>query len=68
MLCERSGVINIGIEGQMLMSAFVGFSVTATTRLYLGVAAGLACGMLMGAALGGLSVSSMGPNHRRNCS
>lgn len=61
MLCERSGVINIGIEGQMLMSAFVGFSVTSTTSsLYLGVAAGLACGMLMGAALGGLSVSLQG--------
>ena len=26
-LCERSGVINIGIEGQMLMSAWAGFMV-----------------------------------------
>jgi simple sugar transport system permease protein len=57
-LCERSGVINIGIEGQMLMSAFAGFVVASSTGdLLLGVAAGIGCGMLMGAFLAFLSVS-----------
>lgn len=56
-LCERSGVINIGIEGQMLMSAFAGFVVASSTGdLLLGVAAGIGCGMLMGAFLAFLSV------------
>ena len=41
-LCERSGVINIGIEGQMLMSAFAGFFVASSTGdLLVGVAAGI---------------------------
>ena len=61
MLGERSGVINIGIEGQMLMSAFTGFMVAAETQsLLLGVLAGIATGMLMGASLAGLSVSLQG--------
>ncbi len=57
-LGERSGVINIGIEGQMLMSAFAGFIVASSSGdLLLGVAAGIATGMLMGAFLAFLSVS-----------
>lgn len=46
---ERAGVINIGIEGQMLMSAFVGFLVNVYTgNLLIGVIAGILTGALMG--------------------
>ena len=31
MIGERSGVVNIGIEGQCLMSAFLAFTVTSIT-------------------------------------
>lgn len=61
MLGERSGVINIGIEGQMLMSAWGGFMVaSATGDLLIGVLAGVAVGMLMGAVLAGISVGLRG--------
>lgn len=51
-ICERSGVINIGIEGQMLMSAFAGFfGAAATGNLILGTLIGIGTGMIMGAFL-----------------
>jgi len=61
LLCERSGVINIGIEGQMLMSAWGGFMVASTSgSLLLGVFAGILIGMMMGAVLAGISVGLRG--------
>ncbi|MCB8918960.1 MAG: ABC transporter permease [Ardenticatenaceae bacterium] len=55
---ERSGVINIGIEGQMLMAAFVGFLTNVYTgNLALAVAAGVTTGALMGLFLAFMSVT-----------
>ena len=47
--CERAGIINIGIEGQMLLSAFMAFMVNVWTgNLFLAVLAGMATGALLG--------------------
>jgi ABC-type uncharacterized transport system permease subunit len=46
---ERSGVINLGIEGIMLFCGFVGFSVTDLSgSLWLGLLAGIMMGAVMG--------------------
>ncbi|HET9222485.1 MAG TPA: ABC transporter permease [Roseiflexaceae bacterium] len=48
-LCERSGVINIGIEGMMLLSAFLGFLFNVWTgNLWLAVAGAVLAGGLVG--------------------
>lgn len=58
LLGERTGVINIGIEGQMLMSAFIGFLANVYTgNLFVAVLAGMAMGALMGALLAFMSVT-----------
>lgn len=58
LLGERSGVINIGIEGQMLMSAFVGFLANVWTgNLFIAVLAGLLTGALLGGLLAFMSVT-----------
>ncbi len=57
LLGERSGVINIGIEGQMLLGAFVGFLFNVWTgNLLLAVFAAILTGAIMGLLLAYMSV------------
>ena len=45
-ICERSGILNLGVEGVMSIGAVVAFIVTMTTgQPWLGVVAALAAGM-----------------------
>lgn len=45
-LCERSGILNLGVEGVMAVGAVVAFIVTMTTgQPWLGVLAAIAAGM-----------------------
>ncbi|MBN2256822.1 MAG: ABC transporter permease [Anaerolineaceae bacterium] len=47
-LCERAGVVNIAIEGMMLMSAFVSTVFGSLTNIWGGLLAGILAGTLMG--------------------
>ena len=49
---ERSGVVNIGIEGQMLLAAFAGFFAAAFSgSMIVGILAGVGTGLLAGGFL-----------------
>jgi simple sugar transport system permease protein len=51
-LCERSGVINIAIEGQFLISAFFGAMIGSLTHnLWAGLLAGAVAGGMIGVVL-----------------
>ena len=56
-IAERSGVLNLGIEGTMLMGAMTGFLVTFTTgSLWAGVVAAALVGMILSLLMAFLSV------------
>jgi simple sugar transport system permease protein len=55
---QRSGVLNLGVEGQMLLGAFAAFYVTFTTgSLGLGLLAAVLVGALMGLAMAFVTVN-----------
>jgi simple sugar transport system permease protein len=55
---QRSGVLNLGVDGIMLMGAFTAFYVVYNTgNLWLGVLAGLAIGALFGLLMAVISVT-----------
>ena len=55
---QRSGVLNLGVEGQMLLGAFAAFYVALTTgNLWLAVLAALLVGALMGLAMAFVTVN-----------
>ena len=57
MVCEKSGVLNLGQEGMMLMGAVCGFiAAFSTGSLMLGVLAAMAAGMLMSLLFGVISM------------
>ncbi len=58
LLGERTGIVNLGIEGQLLMSAFTGFyTAAATGSIWVGVLAGVVSGALLGLFLALCAVS-----------
>lgn len=55
---QRSGVLNLGVEGQMLLGAFFAFYVAKLTgSLWLGVLAGMGVGALMGLAMAFVTIN-----------
>ncbi len=55
---QRSGVLNLGVEGQMLLGAFAAFYVALLTgNLWLGVLAALIVGAIMGLAMAFVTVN-----------
>jgi simple sugar transport system permease protein len=58
MFVQSSGVLNLGVDGIMLMGAFSGFFVAMTTgSLWLGVLAAAVTGILMGLMMALISVT-----------
>lgn len=55
---QSSGVLNLGVDGIMLLSAYASFFVTLNTgSLWLGVLAGMIVGLLMGLLMSFISVT-----------
>jgi general nucleoside transport system permease protein len=60
LVTEKSGVLNLGVEGMMLVGAVASFIVAATTQSpWLGVAAGMATGAALSLIFGVLTLSLM---------
>jgi simple sugar transport system permease protein len=57
LVVERSGVLNLGVEGMMIVGAATGFAVAILTgSTLLGVCAAIAAGMAMAALFAGLAL------------
>jgi len=57
LVVERSGVLNLSVEGMMLIGALIGFLVAIYTKsMFLGVLAAVGAGMLASAIFGVLAV------------
>jgi general nucleoside transport system permease protein len=56
LMCERVGIINIGIEGQLLASAFAGVVLSSAFGTAAGIIGALATGALLGWLLAWLSI------------
>jgi simple sugar transport system permease protein len=55
---QRSGVLNLGVEGQMLLGAFASFYIVFSTgNLWLGILAAMLVGGLMGLAMAFVTVN-----------
>ena len=60
LVTEKSGVLNLGVEGMMLVGAVTSFIVAATTQSpWLGVAAGMCAGAALSLIFGVLTLSLM---------
>jgi len=58
LVAEKAGLINIGVEGMVLVGAFASFAVVSSTgALPLGVVAAILSGMLLGSLFGILCIS-----------
>lgn len=58
LVTERSGVLNLGVEGMMVMGAVLAFAATqATGSPYIGILAGIACGALFSVLFGFLTLT-----------
>ncbi|MGH2985983.1 MAG: ABC transporter permease [Solirubrobacterales bacterium] len=61
LISERSGVINVGLEGMMIVGAFAAFWVAwLTDDVWLGVLGGVAGGMLLAAIMALVTVQAAG--------
>jgi general nucleoside transport system permease protein len=60
LVAERSGVLNLGVEGMMLMGAVTGYAVTAITGSpWLGVVASMVAGLAMALLFGFLTITML---------
>lgn len=58
MVCEKSGVLNLGQEGMMLMGAVIGFVAAVTTgSLFIAILMAIIAGILMSLLFGFLSIT-----------
>jgi len=61
LIAERAGVLNLGVEGMMLVGALAGFAVSfATGNPWLGVVIGMAAGGVLSLLHGGVAITLRG--------